>query len=307
VAEVLSADWQIWLAEELLQGTPTNDLVAAMVRAQVTEEAARRTIDSLAHSPLLIAARRSLLPAQRLLEHRRSAASKAAIPRIDFPGVSAFFDDYYAQHRPVILKGFAAAWPALNWTPKNLAKQYGSTEVVVCTGRTGDPRADAHFDTLSRSMTLAQYIDLLLAQSPTNDLYMIARNGNLQRPELAPMLDDLRYPEGMMRNGMLSACLWLGPEGTKTVLHHDRNNIIFCQLYGTKTIDMIDPATPELLPFHGQIYAPVELREFVANSVKLTPGDALFIPVGWWHRVRAETISISVSSADFSIANQDVF
>jgi ribosomal protein L16 Arg81 hydroxylase len=31
----------------------------------------------------------------------------------------------------------------------------------------------------------------------------------------------------------------------------------------------------------------------------LNPGEALFIPVGWWHHVRALDVSISVSFTNF--------
>jgi hypothetical protein len=309
VTEALAADWQIWLAEELLSGAAEDDLIAAMVEAGIDAARARKAFTDLAHSPILIAAQRALTPSRRLLEYRRLAAQSSPIPRIEFPGVEAFFADFYAWHRPVVFAGFAVRWPALNWTPDKLAKAHGSTEVQVCAGRADDPRADAHFEALSHPMALAEYVERLLAESPTDDLYMIARNGNLQRPELAPLLDDLAFPDGLMRRRgrALDACLWFGPEGTQTVLHHDRNNILFCQIFGRKTVELIDPAEPGLLPFHGQVYAPLDRRQQSAQSVVLEPGDALFIPVGWWHRVRAESISISVSTAHFARDNQDVF
>jgi ribosomal protein L16 Arg81 hydroxylase len=38
-------------------------------------------------------------------------------------------------------------------------------------------------------------------------------------------------------------------------------------------------------------------------QVVLEPGQALFIPVGWWHHVRSLDVSISVSFTNFLAPN----
>ena len=56
-------------------------------------------------------------------------------------------------------------------------------------------------------------------------------------------------------------------------------------LSNTSRVDVMHPDL-ELFPLFADV-------EFV--DATLTPGDALYIPPGWWHRVSAATPSFSVS------------
>lgn len=56
-------------------------------------------------------------------------------------------------------------------------------------------------------------------------------------------------------------------------------------------------------------YPKVDLKKFpLLKNVKstemiLNPGEALFIPIGWWHYVESVDVSISVSFTDFNVSN----
>ena len=87
------------------------------------------------------------------------------------------------------------------------------------------------------------------------------------------------------------------------------------QIYGRKRIELIAPNESALLldPVHG-FYSPVDLdrlgeakhpalRAMIVKRVVVGPGDALFIPAGWWHRVTSLDVSISFSLLGFCRPN----
>ena len=55
----------------------------------------------------------------------------------------------------------------------------------------------------------------------------------------------------------------------------------------------VDPEAPDLDAFPA-------FRDVLVQDVVLGPGDALFIPVGWWHHVRALSASISLAFVGFA-------
>ena len=132
-----------------------------------------------------------------------------------------------------------------------------------------------------------------------------------------PLQEDLPTPELVLRAGkgdVYNSSIWLGTEPTYTPLHRDPNPNLFCQLCGTKTIRLLPPASGDRLYFEVQVkirrhgnsrirtteMMEGEERTVLHNAVwanteplddlheaDLGPGDALFIPDGWWHSVRS--------------------
>jgi len=108
--------------------------------------------------------------------------------------------------------------------------------------------------------------------------------------------------------------VWLGTHGTVTPCHWDSYDNFLAQVQGTKRAVLLAPA--ERARLHADASAggtssqgnvsPVDVedpdlerfpdfaqaRRLVAE---LAPGEALFIPQGWWHQVRALTASLSVN------------
>jgi ribosomal protein L16 Arg81 hydroxylase len=100
-----------------------------------------------------------------------------------------------------------------------------------------------------------------------------------------------------------------------TPLHHDTANVLFGQLFGNKRLLLYPPFELELLhDMHDGVYSSFDpenpdheafgaLEGITSKEVILEPGDVLFIPVGWWHLVRALDVSISLSFTNFRRPN----
>ena len=154
---------------------------------------------------------------------------------------------------------------------------------------------------------MSDYVDRVLASGPGNDLYLIANNRNLARPGLAGLLDDVCLPAGLFDEARSATCgaLWFGPAGTVTSLHHDTSNIFFFQVVGRKRFRLYAPDEPALLDHARGVYSsldperPDALAGAWGYDEVIAPGDALFLPVGWWHHVRALDLSISVAFNNF--------
>ncbi|KAI1763374.1 Clavaminate synthase-like protein [Hypoxylon sp. FL1150] len=125
---------------------------------------------------------------------------------------------------------------------------------------------------------------------------------------------DLPTPDIVKHVGkgdIYSSSIWLGLQPTYTPLHRDPNPNLFCQVVGSKRIRLMTPDRGDdvygrvrrELGSHGSsrfrgaemmgglerelLYRAVWDDETV-SEVSLNPGDALFIPMGWWHSVASD-------------------
>lgn len=320
----LAPEWQRWIADNLLAGASPDEVRAAVLAQGVTAAELDAQVAAITASPAFLAAQRHLVAGRQLAllaRLRRALDATRDDPRAveRRAGVSAaeFFERYYATNTPVVLTDLVTQWPAFGrWTPAYLKERFGHVEVMAALGRDHDPDYDLHTAALSRPIALGDFVDRVLAAGESNDLYLVANHRNSDRAALRPLFDEVTFPPGFVDPARLagSTALWFGPGGTVTPLHHDTSNILFGNLYGEKRFLLVDPWETALLQSTRGVYSLVDpeapdLARFpgfaraTVREVVLAPGEMLFLPVGWWHHVRALSVSINLAFTNFTRDN----
>lgn len=302
--------------ENLAGGAGPEEICAELVEEGVPESAARELLADLGQNEFLGLAR-SLSNRVAALEamvrlrgaHRRVLPRQGAtIHRVPLPTVDTFQRHHWAQGIPVVFTDLVTAWPAFGrWGLDDLAARFGDAKITVCTGRNDAEHPDVDWRALAKSMNVSAFVDALRA-SDANDLYVTTNNAALGHEGLRGLLDDIRLPEsyfGTLDPRFLG--LWIGNR-THTLMHHDHANGVLCQVVGRKRVVMVPPDSLEMLDSARGVYNSCDSDEDLASvpgriEVTLEPGEALFIPTGWWHRVDAEGVSMSVSIRKFAWPN----
>jgi len=310
----LSDSWRQWVIDNALDGVTAGDLVIRLTEAGVPKQVAASEVNQLLASPAFAACvvyhRRARQLEQIVDLDRAMAAEAPEADRVDrterIDDADRFLRHYFAANRPLVVTEAAADWPALHrWTLEGLRKRFGEVEVEVEVERETSWKHEGRYVPMSLGVYLKQ-----LQAAPDNARYCIARNNNIRRPELLPLLDDIRVDDRLFdpatKRITHGSSLWIGGR-TLTPLHHDTTNILFHQIRGRKRWTLIPPTAFELLDGMENYYFRPGLagvpEEVVRYEVVLEPGQALFVPVGWYHQVEALDVSISFSLMNFRRRN----
>lgn len=247
----------------------------------------------------------------------RGVRGAATLDRISDLHGDSFFRWYYAANRPVVLADGMRDCPALHrWSPNYLKERFGNEFVEVMTERSHDQQYELNCERHKTRMPLSRFVDQVQSAGETNDFYMVANNRSLDNTGLHSLLDEIQVFDEILDNSdrRSKVFLWFGPAGTVTPLHHDALNVLLTQVVGSKLVTLIPSFELPLIYNHVGVYSEVDLESpdharyplFSQTSrmeVVLEPGQALFIPVGWWHHVRSLDVSISVSFTNFLAPN----
>lgn len=161
----------------------------------------------------------------------------------------------------------------------------------------------------SAAKQVARLCQLYIAQASLNDLP-------------GELVTDIGTP-GIVRNAgkgdIYASSIWLGLEPTYTPLHRDPNPNLFIQLCSSKVVRLLSPSQGDSVFRQVQVrlgrhggnsrIRGAEMMEgperkllteavwgepdsegggITIHEAGLRPGDALFIPKGWWHSVKSE-------------------
>lgn len=305
-------------------GAGEAQIVACLERNGLGASRCRAEIERIEAEPALGAGERI---AQRLKKLESVLALQQALSELSFGSQvverrshvspEEFRERYYCANRPVVLTGLFDQSPALrSWSPAYFRERCGDATVEIMAGRDGDRDYEINCESHRTTMALRDFVDLVVDGPATNDRYLVANNGFFDRPETEALRRDLHPMLSVLDPDDVAGkvFLWFGPGGTITPLHHDVMNVLFAQVRGHKTFSLIPPTQIPDLYNHVGVYSAVDFdapdldrfprfRRVKPLTVSLSPGELLFIPVGWFHHVRAEDVSIGISFTNFIYPN----
>lgn len=231
----------------------------------------------------------------------------ATIPTVRCPSLEHFRHHYLIPQKAVILEGVIDHWPCMNkWSVEYIQKVAGCRTVPV---ELGSRYTDAEWS--QSLMTVNEFINNYILDQP-------ARRGYLAQHQLFEQIrelkEDIGIPDycclGEGDEDDITINAWFGPAGTVSPLHQDPQQNLLAQIVGKKYLRIYSVSeTERLYPhdsslLHNTSQVDVEspdtdkfpdFEEAVYQECVLCPGQILFIPVKWWHYVKALDISFSVS------------
>jgi ribosomal protein L16 Arg81 hydroxylase len=253
------------------------------------------------------------------LERQRDLApGLTALERRSGLSADEFLERYYAVNRPVILTGELTEWPALTrWTPEYLVATVGERPVEFQGDRTASETFEMHKDDHRRRSTFREFMDQISRPGAGNAAYLTAYNSaanaqalSVLRPDMGK-LETFLDPDAEGAHGMM----WIGPAGTVTSLHHDLTNNLITQVVGRKMIRLAPASEVGRLYNHRHVFSEIADLEAADAArhprldgvriydVVLEPGEALFMPVAWWHQVKSLDFSVTVTFTNFRWPN----
>ncbi len=214
----------------------------------------------------------------------RQPRLQAVDRRVDL-GAAEFESNYRDHGRPVVLAEAAAHWPMSAMTFEDL-RRFERLQVYT---RNEGSYTDAPGGGLA-VLSLSEMIDGL-----TDGAAPYAAH-NVLADELRALVDP---PQQFPAGAYLEPMLWLGPAGTASRWHRDHTDNMFVQVLGRKRFGLRSPGPADEMGVWRSVMG-AELCEVAPRAkdvlhVTLEPGDALFLPEGWYHHVVATEPSLSVS------------
>jgi len=245
-----------------------------------------------------------------------------AMDEVDAIDPETFATRFVARSRPLVMRGMAAAWPAVrHWSFPALRAGFGAQRMRV---RGSDRALDVFFGTAEeREMSFAAYLDAILAERPAAGLPYLG-NFLLNHPQMDAvvlrLIDDLAFPPFFDQLPERQFRIWVAGAGQQSTIHNDNYENLNAQILGRKSFLLIPPED------HGGLYAE-QINEGLWSSPvdtaapqldrfprfagvrgmrrTLQPGDMLYIPRFWWHQATSETASVNINAWHYGGADRD--
>jgi hypothetical protein len=279
---------------DLLFGGDATAAIARLVSLGAPEAEARRIIDTAVSDPLIVNGREMALMLRRrdwLLEsierlHQLSPRAKTIEQRTELSG-GEFLEFYYARNRPVVIQGEMSRWPArLKWS--------------------------------------AEYFRAAAGLDPVNSSAVVPRDDGLVEIPMAadvfaPLADDLGKLEKFLDRSTppRGGTVRLASPGGLVRMHCDPFNRLLAQISGRSTVKLASAADAARIYSRNGLDSDIAdldasdldraryplLADIRFYDVTLDAGEILFVPLGWWHQIKAAEFGISASFVNFRWPN----
>jgi hypothetical protein len=222
-----------------------------------------------------------------------------------YPDDSAaeFFSRFYQANYPCVVP--LSDWPLRRWSLNDLVERVGNdTAVQIQVARDSNPDYEIQSHQHRGIMPFGAFISALPAAG--NDIYMTAQNQGDNLGAMAPIWEGVGALPSFLGADQTRGFIWLGCN-TETPVHHDETNNVMCQVFGSKLVRLFAPDAREKLSPSTGVHSHlrwvsdriIKERDIPFIDVILRPGQGLFLPVGWWHCVRAFAISMTIVYTNF--------
>lgn len=235
------------------------------------------------------------------------------------PDAAYFWREHIAKYEPVHLRGAAAAVTDLaGWTDEALLGASNETGRPKCALDNGRP----WYVTVEQNNRISHNDRLPLAEgydfcrylreyrdpgAPTYCIHAITDDSRTQLPRAIALPAVLNCED--LYQSMHAVRMWMSRGNTTSSQHFDTHDNLMLQIDGTKDIYMSHPneSSRMYMDHHDKFgLSPinvdrVDLERFPrfadarVQHVRLEPGDALYIPDGYWHVIRSHGRNIALA------------
>lgn len=228
------------------------------------------------------------------------------IPRVKNLSQEEFVREYYNKNLPVIIEDATSTWAAKkNWSFSYFKSKWGEVEFEPTLNLPpGIAAGFVNWSDYRKVMTLSQFIEL--AEDPPYPCYL--RQSSIEKYPGVEKDFDFDLLDERTSQGDPVTSLWIQSAFVQSTLHFGNTNNFLVQMCGRKRVTLYAPSESKYLyQFEDTIrYSKVvpnapDLDKY-PNFVKaqglqgvLNPGDALFIPILWWHHLCSLDKSVSLN------------
>ena len=250
---------------------------------------------------------------------------RKAIMRVEAPSLSEFLEQHMNTRVPVILTGAMEHWPALGpgeraWSDLDYLRRVAGQRLVPVEIGKNYLSEEWSQQLLSFGDFLDRFVLGKGRTSGTTEIGYLAQHQLFEQvaalrrdifiPDYCALArdDEVGGDDGVDEGVTLNA--WFGPGGTVSPLHFDLRHNLLAQVVGRKYICLFSPEFSQhlypdncgLMPNNSRVnfeYPDLEQHPLFAEApgleCELRAGEMLYIPPRFWHFVRSECTSFSVS------------